>query len=282
MKGSDPFIRVERASYSYPDGTKALSEVTTSFDQGESVALVGQNGSGKTTLAKLLKGLLKPESGNVLVGGVDVREQTVAQLARQVGYVFQNPSHQIFSMTIMEEVAFGLRNLGIPEGELGKRVATALQDVGLQNRESENPLFLSKGEKQRLAIASVIVMNPKILILDEPTTGQDWRNIEMIMNLVSSLRKKYNQATVLITHSMHVVAEWATRSVVMSEARIIYDGDTRSLFTKQEILASAFISPTAAIRLGADFNLAGPPLTVDEFVRGFEQVASDAESGGQR
>ncbi len=269
---SDPFIRVDGASYSYPDGTRALSEVTTSFGQGESVALIGQNGSGKTTLAKILKGLLKPASGKVLVGGLDVREQTVAQLARQVGYVFQNPSHQIFSMTIVDEVAFGLRNLGIGEGEIEEKVKMALQDVGLHHRENENPLFLSKGEKQRLAIASVIVMNPKILILDEPTTGQDWGNIEMIMSLVGSLRKKYNQTTIIITHNMHVVAEWATRSVVMSDARIIYDGDSRSLFAQQEVLSSAFISPTAAIRLGTDFRLRGPPLTVDEFVQEFEKT----------
>ncbi len=269
MSLAERFVSVEHVNFSYPDGTKALSDVSIGFDQGESVALIGQNGSGKTTLAKILKGLLKPSGGKVYIGGADAAGQTVAQLARQVGYVFQNPSHQIFSMTIFDEVAFGLRNLAVREDEIKERVAAALLEVGLHHREAENPLFLSKGEKQRLAVASVMVMNPKVLILDEPTTGQDWRNIETMMKLVRSLREKYNQTSILITHNMHVVAEWAQRSVVMSNAEIIYDGDTRSLFSEPKVLSSAFIVPTPAIRLGQDLHMSDHPLTVGEFVREF-------------
>ncbi|MCD6513687.1 MAG: energy-coupling factor transporter ATPase [Candidatus Odinarchaeota archaeon] len=239
---TDPYIVVEDLSFTYPDGTLALEDISLEIYEGEFVAIIGQNGSGKTTLVKHFNGLLKPTKGRVIVDGVDTRKATVAELARKVGYLFQNPDHQIFSNTIEEEIAFGPRNLGLSEDEIKERVEEALEIFELTKIRKENPIFRSKGEKTRIALASIVAMRPKVLILDEPTTGLDWRQSEKVMQYVKKMHDS-GHIIIFITHDMRIVAEYAKRVIVMHRGRILLEGDVRDVFAQPEILKETFLFP---------------------------------------
>ena len=195
----------------------------------EIVALVGPNGSGKTTLAKHLNGLLKPTRGKVIVDGMDTREYSVAELAKTVGYVFQNPEHMFFEESVLKEIAFGPKNLGLSDEEVEKRIKWALKEVNLEGYEDRSPYALSGGEKQRLAIACVLAMRPKYLILDEPTTGLDEENAESIKRIIRNLYSE-GHGVLLITHEMELVLELADRVVLLYEGEKIFDGDVREFF----------------------------------------------------
>ncbi|MEM2896027.1 MAG: ATP-binding cassette domain-containing protein [Candidatus Bathyarchaeia archaeon] len=268
----EKMVEVSGVHFIYPDGTYALKDIELTIREGEFIAIIGQNGSGKTTLAKHFNGLLKPTRGKVMVKGIDTRNSTVAELARHVGYVFQNPDHQIFSMTVFDEVSFGPRNLGLTEQEISKRVKEVLKQMRLSEKELENPLLLSKGEKQRLAVASVLTMRPEVLILDEPTTGQDWKNICILMDLISELNQKFKMAIIVITHNMHVVARWTMRTIVMADGRIVSDAPTKETFAKSEILKKASITPPQITRLAGEYDLGYDVLTVKEFVHRLFEV----------
>ncbi|MEQ9714489.1 MAG: ATP-binding cassette domain-containing protein [Candidatus Asgardarchaeum sp.] len=239
---TDPYIVVEDLSFTYPDGTLALEDISLKIYEGDFVAIIGQNGSGKTTLVKHFNGLLKPTKGQVIVDGVDTRKSTVAELARKVGYLFQNPDHQIFSNTIEEEIAFGPRNLGLSEDEIKERVEEALEIFELTKIRKENPIFRSKGEKTRIALASIVAMRPKVLILDEPTTGLDWRQSEKVMQYVKKMHDS-GHIIIFITHDMRIVAEYAKRVIVMHRGRILLEGDVRDVFAQPEILKETFLFP---------------------------------------
>ncbi|ASI98692.1 energy-coupling factor ABC transporter ATP-binding protein [Thermococcus celer] len=222
-------LRAENVWHTYENGREALKGVD--FEMGEEiVALVGQNGSGKTTLAKHFNGLLKPTRGRVTVDGMDTREHTVAELSRVVGYVFQNPEHMFFEENVFREVAFGPRNLELSEEEIEKRVKWALRVVNLEGYEDRVPYSLSGGEKQRLAIACVLAMKPKYLILDEPTTGLDARNAAGVIKVIRELREA-GHGVLLITHDMDLVLELAERVVLLQEGRKVFDGPTEEFFS---------------------------------------------------
>src|SRR5208282_2476077 len=165
------FMEIEDVSLSYAGGPRVLNSIDLTVEAGDFIAIVGQNGSGKTTLAKQIVGLLQPATGRVTIEGKDRAQMRPAETAREVAYVFQNPDHQIFAATVQEEVAFGPRNFGLADDEIQRRCDEALEAVGLQNERQSDPFLLSKGERQRLAVASVLVLRPRMLILDEPTTG---------------------------------------------------------------------------------------------------------------
>ncbi|ASJ04872.1 energy-coupling factor ABC transporter ATP-binding protein [Thermococcus barossii] len=222
-------IRVKNLWHVYENGREALRGVD--FEMGEEiVALVGQNGSGKTTLAKHLNGLLKPTRGKVTIDGMDTREHTVAELSRVVGYVFQNPEHMFFEEDVFREVAFGPKNLGLSEEEVTKRVQWALRVVNLQGYEKRTPYSLSGGEKQRLAIACVLAMRPKYLILDEPTTGLDAKSATGVVETIRELRKE-GHGILLITHDMDLVLELAERVVLLHGGRKVFDGPVEEFFS---------------------------------------------------
>ncbi|AFL95893.1 cobalt ABC transporter ATPase 2 [Thermococcus cleftensis] len=222
-------LKAENVWHVYENGREALRGV--SFEMGqEIVALVGPNGSGKTTLAKHLNGLLKPTRGRVLVDGMDTREHTVAELSRTVGYVFQNPEHMFFEENVFREVAFGPRNLGLSEEEIEERVRWALKAVGMEGFEERTPYSLSGGEKQRLAIACVLAMKPKYLILDEPTTGLDGRSEEGVVEAIRRLHSE-GHGIFLITHDMELVARLAERVVLLHEGRKVFDGPVEEFFS---------------------------------------------------
>ncbi len=220
-------ILVENLHFAY-NGREVLRRVNLAFGE-EILALVGPNGSGKTTLAKHFNGLLKPTRGRVLVDGLDTRRHTVAELSRKVGYVFQNPEHMFFEETVFKEVAFGPRNLGLSEEEIKERVRWALRAVNLEGFEERTPYSLSGGEKQRLAIACVLAMRPKYLILDEPTTGLDLRAERSVVETIKSLRES-GHGILLITHDMDLVLELAERVVLLMEGEKAFDGPVDEFF----------------------------------------------------
>lgn len=255
--GRKTVIRVEEAGYAYPGGVRALRSVSLEVVEGEFIALMGHNGSGKTTLAKLMNGLLKPTEGRVLVGGRDTRSLSVAECARTVGYVFQNPEHQIFAPTLYDEVAFGPRNLGLPEDEVRRRVMEALEIVDLGKPLDSLPHLFSVGEKHRVAIASVLAMRPKVLILDEPTTGIDFGRSLQIMRILKKLNKEQGVTIILITHDLYLAAEYTDRTVILNRGEVVADGPTGRVLSDTNLLASNGLSPLQVTLLARRLGL-GP------------------------
>jgi len=248
--GAPALLAVRNLSFSYPGGPPVLDRVELEIGAGELVAILGQNGSGKSTLAKLLAGLLSAPTNSVLIGGRCARQLPRAEAGRRVGFVFQNPDHQIFAETVDAEVAFGPRLQGLDTAAVRDRVEEALAAVGLLGKRSADPFLLSKGERQRVAVASVLATRPEALILDEPTTGLDHAEVRETMALVERLNRE-GHAVVIITHAMWVAAEYARRIVVMAAGRVIADGSPRSVFHDEATLAAAALkAPEAAIVAG--------------------------------
>ena len=244
-----PFLMAEGLRYSYPMyPIETLRGIDLSVQEGEFIAILGQNGSGKTTLAKHFSGLLKPSSGRMLVQNKPTTEYSRRELARRVGYVFQNPDHQIFARTVAEEVGFGLKMQDEPSETIEKRGAEALEVVGLQGYGQRVPFVLTKGERQRVAVASVLAAQPQVIILDEPTTGLDYRHQRNMMEMLKRLNR-YGHTIVIITHSMWVTAEYANRTIVMKNGRILSDGPTRAIFSDENRLAEASLCPPSLVRL---------------------------------
>jgi energy-coupling factor transport system ATP-binding protein len=236
-------LKTEDLYYHYPTRDDfAVRDVNFSIQHGEFIAIIGQNGSGKTTLIKHFNGLLKPTEGRVLVEGRDTTDLLTSDLARSVGYVFQNPDHQIYAEKVRDEVAFGPRNLGHSEERIEVVTEQVLADMDMAGTEEDMPFQLSRGQRQRLAVASVLAMEPSILIIDEPTTGQDWKESITLMKLVKGLNEK-GHTCIVTTHNMNLVSLFAKRVVVMWRGEILLDGPTQDVFREVEILARAGIKP---------------------------------------
>jgi energy-coupling factor transporter ATP-binding protein EcfA2 len=230
-------IELQDVSFTYREGAvEALKEVSLRIREGEFVAILGENGSGKTTLAKHLNGLLWPEEGRVTVCGMETRGARPRQLAREVGYLFQNPDHQIFAGRVDEEIAFGPRNLEVSEAEVRSRVRQVLELVSLEGYEERDPFVLTKGERQRVALASVLAARPRIIVFDEPTTGLDGPQQEQMMHLLARLNGA-GQTIVVITHCTWAAAEYARRVVLMDQGSIVADVTPRQLFGDPELLS---------------------------------------------
>ena len=259
---SKQLLEVENVSFSYENGPRVLDAISLRIAAGEFLAIVGQNGSGKTTLAKMAVGLLSPTLGKILLDGQDRSAMRPAETARQIGYVFQNPDHQIFSATVEDEVKFGPRNFGLSSDEIDRRCDEVLRAVALENERDADPFLLSKGQRQRLAVASVLALRPRLLILDEPTTGLDYREQRKMMTLVSELNRA-GLAIVMITHTPWLVAEYARRVVLMGAGRKLFDGNVRDFFVQDELLRQSSFRPPEVTALGRRFGLVA--LTPREF-----------------
>jgi energy-coupling factor transport system ATP-binding protein len=259
----EALIEVEGLSHRYPNGVVALESVDLEVRRGEFLAVLGQNGSGKTTLVKHFNGLLEPTEGSVRVEGEETAEQGIRRLGQRVGYVFQNPDHQIFSDTVFDEVAFGPKVRGFEEDEITERVSEALAAVGLEGYEEEDPFGLTKGERQRVAVASVLAVRPDVLILDEPTTGLDYAEQRSMMDLVRRLNEA-GSTIIAVTHTMWVVAEYAHRAVVMKDGRTALSGTVREVFGKEEELRDAALRPPHIVSLGN--SLGYTVLSVEEML----------------
>jgi energy-coupling factor transport system ATP-binding protein len=280
MNTPAPYLQVQDLTYHYADGTVALSAINLDVGEGEFLAFVGQNGSGKTTLSKCLNGLFKPTAGRVLVDGLDSRTTPIAQLVRRVGYVFQNPDHQLFNSTCQDEIAYGPRNIQLPEPEVQARVAEAARVVGLpEGLFLEHPFFLTKGLRQRVAIASILALQPRVIIVDEPTTGQDARQSLEIMDFLAALNRDGGHTIIIITHDMPIVARYARRTVAMGRGRILADGPTAAVFGQPDVLAQTFIEPPQITQLAQRCRHLGfdpGTLTVAEMVQQFDRLAARA------
>lgn len=241
-------------------GVRALDGVSLHIGAGERVALIGQNGSGKTTLVRHLNGLLRPTAGRVLVDGTDAATLTVARLARTVGLVFQDPDRQIFSPSVRAEVEFGARNIGLGGGELRTAVDEALAATGLTGAESVNPYDLGGSRRKLLALASVLAMRTPVLVLDEPTTGQDARGVERVLSVIEAATAA-GRTVLAVSHDMRFVAEAFDRVVVMRDGRIILDGPPDEAFARAswETLRSTFVEPPLPALVGERLGLGATP-----------------------
>jgi len=268
VSAGDPLIEVEAVSYAYPEAAEpALRDVSLRVMPGEFLALVGQNGAGKTTLAKHFNGLILPARGSVRVAGQDTRAVATRRLAGIVGYCYQNPDHQIFSRTLRREVAFGPTNLGLPADQVARNVEEALRLVGLLEKADDYPFLLGRGERQRLAVASILAMGSRILVVDEPTTGLDLQGVRGIMTLLERWNRELGRTIVVITHDINVVAQYVPRTVVMAEGRVVADGPTRQALTDWAALEMADVKPPQVTRVARRLARYGIPpdvMTVDE------------------
>lgn len=252
---SVPLIEFRSVSSGYPSGPAILHDVSMAIRRGESLALLGQNGSGKTTLAKHAAGLLRPRRGGLLIEGRPEAGWRMADRSRIVGYVFQNPDHQIFSETIGDEVAFGARNLGITGSSLDARVRESLAAVGLEGREGDDPFTATKGDRQRIAVASLLAYRPAAIIFDEPTTGLDAGEAHGMMRFIRDLHHA-GTTVILITHAMWAAAEYADRIVVMAGGRIVLDGPPGEVFAREDVLGPLALAPPPAAALANRLGIA--------------------------
>jgi len=260
-------IHVSGARYVYPTGgVVALDSIDLDVETGEIVGIIGQNGSGKTTLTKLLNGLLKPTAGTVVVDGVDTAGRTVQQMAAHVGYVFQNPNHQLFARTVRDELRFGPTNLGLSDDEIDERVAGAVEFFGLADVIEEHPYRVSFPIRKLVGIASIVTMQPAILILDEPSTGQDHRTTHVINDLIRRLRDE-GTTVVCVSHDMPLLADVVERVVVMKQTRIIADASPREVFADAALMQRTNLQAPQATQIAIQtvVPLGGPvALTAEE------------------
>jgi energy-coupling factor transport system ATP-binding protein len=258
--GVAPAVEFVGVSFAYPDGTQALDGVNLRIEPGERVAIVGQNGSGKSTLVRHLNGLLRPTAGRVLLDGRDIRDVHVAKLAALVGLAFQNPDRQLFGGRVAAELEFGPRNLGVRGSELAECVKSALAAVGLQDEAETNPYDMGYSRRKLLAIASVLAMRTPILILDEPTTGQDARGVARVRGVVRATVAA-GRTAIAVSHDMRFVAECFGRVVVMRGGRVVLDGTPGEVFAERHWseLQAAHLEPPLPAVVGARLGLGSTP-----------------------
>ena len=274
--GQETYIQVKNLIYEYPDGTRALNGINLDIKKREFIAFIGQNGSGKTTLSKCLNGLFKPTQGEVIVDGLVSKDTSIVQMVKRVGYVFQNPDHQLFNNNCWDEIAYGPRNIQLEEDEVKQRVEEAAKVVGLApGFFTEHPFFLSKGLRQRVAIASILALRPQVIIVDEPTTGQDFKQSIEIMNFLTRLNEEVGHTIIIITHDMPIVARFARRVVVLGMGNILADGSPREVFSRPEDLALTHIEPPQITQFAqsvSEYDFDTGTLTVEEMFSKFKSI----------
>jgi energy-coupling factor transport system ATP-binding protein len=234
-------IQTEGLKFTYPGSPEVLRGIDLTIKDDEFVAIMGENGAGKTTLVKTFNGLLMPSAGRVKVDGVDTHDSSVAKLSRDVGLVFQNPDHQLFSETVREELAFSLRNFGYEEDTIDRRVASILETLDLTRYAQSSPFVLSGGERKRVALAAVLVWNPKHIILDEPTIGQDYQQKDRLRNFIIQLNAQ-GKTVIIITHDVEFVAECKPRIILLSRGLIIGDRPAEDILTDEALLDRASLT----------------------------------------
>lgn len=267
-------LEVRNLWFAYDEGLPVLRDVSLVISKGDFVAVIGQNGSGKTTLAKHLNGLLRPTRGQVLLEGNDIRDRPVGGLARTVGYVFQNPDQQIFSSTVLDEVAFGPRNLGFSSEQVQQQAENALEQFGLRAYANDSPATLGFGLRRLVTLAAVYAMETPILILDEPTAGLDWQSSVALMQLLTSLHRQ-GRTIIIITHDMRIVADYVPQCMVLDQGELAANDSTRAIFRQTERLARLNLEPPQVTRLAqqlASYGMPGDVLTVDEFCAAYTEL----------
>lgn len=242
---AEPLVRFENVAFGYEAGTEVLHGITLDIHRGDVIAVLGPNGAGKTTFVKHAIGLLKPKAGRVLVNGRDTRESSVAEIAQTLGYVFQSPSHMLFAPTVREELAFGPTNLRHTPAEIKHEVKEALRIVNLEDREQDSPLSLSFGQQKRVSIAAILAMRSRILVMDEPTAGQDYKNYLSFMDAI--LRLPNFEAILFITHDVDLAVIYANRVIIISDGQVVADGAPPDVLCDFERLRQCRLVPTSLL-----------------------------------
>jgi energy-coupling factor transport system ATP-binding protein len=258
-------IELNNVSFAYPNGYLANENLTIKINDGERLAIIGRNGAGKTTAVKLMNGLLRPKTGDVLINGKNIKKNTCAQIAKYVGYVFQNPDDQIFNSTVRAEVEYMPKYFKLSDSEIKKRCDNAIEISGIKDYLEMNPLDLPYPIRKFVAIAAIIATEPSHVILDEPTAGQDKRGIEILETLLKELEKD-NVSVVTITHDMSFVARNFLRVVVMAHKNIIEDNEAKKIFWNEPILKEAGIIKPPIAQIAQALGISGNVLLKEDLV----------------
>ncbi|MBX9472689.1 energy-coupling factor ABC transporter ATP-binding protein [Microcella sp.] len=267
---NDLTIRVDALRHTYESGVEAVAGVDLTIAPGERVAIVGQNGAGKTTLVRHLNGMVRPTEGSVHIGDWITSDKSIAELSHRVGYVFQNPDEQIFARTVEGDVSFGPKNLGFEPEEVTQSVMSALEAVGLAHEAHVHPHHLSLSERKRVAIAAVLAMRTPIVVLDEPTTGQDEGGVRLIAGIIDDLTAR-GTTVVAITHDMDFCVENFERVVVMARGTVRADGPAAQVFADQPALEAAAVEPPQLARLARTLGWSETTVDPSSFVDAYER-----------
>lgn len=261
IQETEKVAQVKNISFRYPTGDKdVLKNISFDIYKGEFFAIVGHNGSGKSTLMKNLLGILHPTQGDVIVNQHNTKNTDISKMILDIGYVFQNPDNQLFCNTVREEIEFGLQNNKLSAEEIARSTDRALELVGLTDRQKEHPFSLSRGQRQRLAVATMLVANPRIIMLDEPTTGLDEHDLNGILQLMQELIEFHNGTLIMVTHDMEVVSKYATRVIVVDAGEVVLNSDPVTIFRDNvDKLESLKLKPTTISRMSSKLSEVGMP-----------------------
>ncbi len=248
------YLKVKNVTFKYPNGYKALDDVSMEFSKGEVVAIIGQNGAGKTTLMKLLNGLYKPTSGDIEFDGNNTKDYTTAKIAKDIGYVFQNPDDQIFNNEVKKEIEFGPKRLKLAKDVIKKQTNDAIRLTRLKNHMYDHPYNLPFSIRKFITIASVIAVNPEVFILDEPTAGQDSESMDLIGKLIKELASR-GKTVIVITHDMSFVTKYFERVIVMANTRVVCDSTAREVFWNEDVLRQSCLKQTYMSSLASKIGL---------------------------
>ena len=263
---TESMLEVEGLSFSYVPGKKVLQDINFRIEKGEMVSIVGKNGAGKSTLSNLICGFITPNSGKILLEGEDISGLSIKERGEVIGLVMQNPNQMISKPMIFDEVALGLAVRGVPEEEIKERVHETLKICGLYPFRNWPVSALSFGQKKRVTIASILVMNPRVLILDEPTAGQDFRHYTEIMEFLKDINERLGITIIMITHDMHLMLEYADRAIVIADGRLIADDAPARVLTDSQIADRAYLKETSLYELAVKCGISDASGFVERFI----------------
>lgn len=283
----DPVISMRNVNFFYDEDVQALKDITLDIYEGEFIGIIGQNGAGKSTLLKNIIGLLKPSSGHIEVLGRDIREINVSRMSLSVGFVLQNPDLQLFADTVKEEIAFGLENLGYEGREKEEKINQALSEIGIEHLKEEFPPSLSKGDRAKVVIASVLAMDPPIIIFDEPTSGQDYNGCRQILDIAMNLNEE-GKTIIMVTHNMNLIAEYTERLLVLKQGELFMEGSLEEVFSRPDKLLETNIKPPKITQIAqeleadiSELSMHGDILTPDECGERLAKTIHEREGGGE-
>ncbi len=268
----EELLRINDLTYSYDGEKNALEAISFSVNRGEFISILGKNGSGKSTITKLIMGVIEPDSGSIEFAGSNIEQLSIFERSQSIGVVMQNPNHMISHHMIFDEVAFGLRNKGISESMIEEKVLQTLELCGLSKYRNWPIEALSYGQKKRVTIASILVLEPELLILDEPTAGQDYRNYTSMLSFIETLNKKLGITVIIISHDMHLVLEYTQRSIVIADSKLIADAPMTTVFSQPQLLDEANLTTTSLYELADKLNIK----EIDRFMQHFIQLEETA------
>ncbi|MFN1648418.1 ABC transporter ATP-binding protein [Vibrio rotiferianus] len=276
-KQAETLLAVRNLTYSYDGEKNALEDVSFDVKRGEFVSVLGKNGSGKSTITKLVMGVIEPDQGSMMLNGQDLNELTIFERSQKVGVVMQNPNHMISHHMIFDEVAFGLRNRGVEENQVEAKVLEVLELCGLSKYRHWPIEALSYGQKKRVTIASILALEPGLLILDEPTAGQDYRNYTSMLSFIEKLNRELGITVMIISHDMHLVLEYTTRSIVIADSKLIADAPMTEVFSNPTLLDKANLTTTSLYELASELGIENTNSFMQHFID-VEKVRREGEN----